>query len=331
MKFREYRVVNIVFLVSFFLFVRCDMKKSAHIEEGFIEVNGLELYYKTIGEGEAVVILHGGPGFDHIHMLPMRELAKEYKVIFYDQRSTGNSTGNVDSASITVDNFVEDLESLRKKMNLEKMNLIGHSWGASLGMFYGIKHPNNLETLILLAPSASTEYFEQYLKNIQERTSPEDSLALKEIEQSEAFKNKEVEAVQRYYRTAIKPLFFDPFLAGRVDFTFGKNTAKNQNVVAALLMKNLGNYDVHDELSAIKCPTLIVHGDSDPIPVEAPYKAHKHVPQSKFVILKNTGHFIFIESPNELFSIIRNFLRDDSSVETSIPLEIEAKLKSILF
>lgn len=290
------------------------MKKSIPIEEGLGDVNDVDLYYKIMGEGEPVVILHGGPGFDHNHMLPFSELANDYKVIFYDQRATGNSTGNVDANSITVDNFIEDLEGLRKKLNLEKMNVIGHSWGAGLGMFYGIKYPANLKTLILHGASASLEYFNVYFENIQKRTSPADSLALKQVEQSQAFQNKEVEAVQKYYRIAIKPLFYDQSLAARLDLTFGKNTAKNQSAIAELLMKNLGNYDIHDELSVIKCPILIIHGDSEPFPYEAPYKVHKHVPQSKFIILKNTGHFMFIESPYELFSIIRDFLRDDKSV-----------------
>ena len=98
-----------------------------------------------------------------------------------------------------------------------------------------------------------------------------------------------------------------PALADSLDFAFGKNTAKNQNEVAALLMKDLSKYDIHDELSTIKCPTLIVHGDSDPLPIEAPYKVHKHIPQSIFIALKNTGHFMFIESPDKLFSILRDF------------------------
>jgi len=307
------------------------MTKSIKIEEGTVNVNGVQLYYKTVGQGEPVVIVHGGPGFDHVHMLPMSELAKDFKVIFYDQRATGNSTGNVDIGSITVDNFVEDLEGLRKKLNLEKMNIIGHSWGAGLGMFYGIKYPHNLKTLILLAPSASTEFFGQYFENIQKNTSSQDSLALAQIEQSEAFKNREVEAVRNYYQIAVKPFFYDDSLVSRLDLTFVKNTAQNQGAVAELLMKNLGNYDIHGELPAIKCPTLIVHGDSDPLPIEAPYKVHKHIPQSKFIILKNTGHFMFLESPAALFSILGDFLRDDKSVATSIPVEIEERLKSRSF
>lgn len=123
------------------------MSESVTIEEGTVRSNGVQLYYKIVGEGEPVVILHGGPGFDHNHMLPFGELAHDHKVVFYDQRATGNSTGALDSGSITVDNFVEDLEGLRKKLNPGKMNLLGHSWGAGLAMFYGIKYPAESEDL----------------------------------------------------------------------------------------------------------------------------------------------------------------------------------------
>jgi len=285
------------------------MQKIKHIEEGFISVNNAQLYYKAIGQGEPIIVVHGGPGFDHIHMLPFGELAGDYKVIFYDQRATGNSTGSVDSNSITVDNFVEDLEGLRKALKLGKMNIIGHSWGATLAAFYGVKYPQNLKTLILLGASASSEYLDQYLKNIQTNTMPGDSLALQQIVQSQAFKEKQTEAVQNYFYIAVKPLFHNQSLAEKLDLAFGKKTLKNQSQVNQLLFEETRNFNIHDKLSVIKCPTLIVHGDSDPLPIEAPRKIHQHIPQSKFVTLKQTGHFMFVESPDELFSTIRNFLK----------------------
>ena len=98
--------------------------------------------------------------------------------------------------------------------------------------------------------------------------------------------------------------------------------------VANLLMKDLVDFDIYDELSIIKCPTLIINGDSDPVPWEGPYKIHKHIPQSKLVFLKNTGHFILHESPDQLFPIIRDFLKDDKSVTTTIPPEMKEKLKT---
>jgi proline iminopeptidase len=296
--------------------------KRSDIEEGFVSVNGLQLYYKIIGQGEPVVISHGGPGFDHNYILPMSGLADGYRVIFYDQRSTGNSTGTVDADSMTLDNFAQDLEGLRRKLNLGKVNLIGHSWGGGLAVYYAIKYPMNLRSLTVLgAGGPDAKYFEQYYQNIQKRTSPEDAVAMKEIKQSKAFKNRQVEAVEKYYRIATKPFFYDPSLAGRLDFFANERTASNQSKAAAFIMKDISSFDVYDKLSAIKCPMLIMCGDADPGPRWGPYKLHKLVPQSKLVFLKNTGHFVFIESPEETLSVIRDFLRDNKTVATSIPVD----------
>lgn len=319
-------------LILLFLLVSCGMKKSIPFEEGFVSVNGVKLYYKSVGKGVPVIVLHGGPGLDHKHLLTMSDLAENYKVIFYDQRATGNSSGNVDAVSITVDNFIEDLEGLRKELNLEKMNVIGHSWGGLLGMYYGIKYPDNLNSLILLAPSgASPCYLNRYFANIEKNRMTEDSLALAQIKQSEAFKNQETEAIQRYWRIFLKAYFKDKSLVDNFNLTFDKNTINNQNAVSTLLMKNLGDYDIHGELSSIKCPTLIVHGDSDLLPYESSYRIHKRMLQSKLIILEGAGHFMFIESPDKLFSIIRDFLRDDKSVVTSIPITVKERLESLSF
>jgi len=308
------------------------MGKTVPVEEGRVNVNGVELYYKIMGEGEPVVILHGGPGFDHNYMLPLSQLADDYRVIFYDQRATGDSTGVVDANSITVDNFVEDLEGLRKELNLGKMHVIGHSWGGGLAIYYGVKYPANLRSLVLLAAGgAGTKYFEEYFENVGKKTRPEDAAAMREIEQSDAFKNWEVDAFERYYRIAMKPFFYDPSLAAQMDFCIGRNTVKNQRKTAELLMKDIGDFDVHGNLSVIKCPTLLIYGDSDPGPRWGPYKVHKHIAQSKMVFLRNTGHFMFVEAPEQTFSLIRNFLRDDKSVATTIPPEIEGELKSVSF
>ena len=308
------------------------MQESQHIKEGFVDVKGGELYYKMMGRGEPVVVLHGGPGLDHNHMLPLAELADNYRVVFYDQRTTGNSTGIPDGDSITVNSFVQDLEEIRKQLKLGKMHLLGHSWGAGLAMFYSIKYPDNLKTLILLGcGGASSEYFGELFENIQKNTAEEDRLAMKEIEQSEAFKNKELEAFTKYYQIAVKPLFYDQSLPERERFTYGDNTAKHQQAVGELLMKDLGEFDIYDQLSSISCPTLIIQGDSDPSPCEGTYKVHKHIKGSRVIFLQDTGHFVLHESRDETFSVIRNFLKDDKSVRTSIPAEIKEKLKAVSF
>ena len=138
-------------------------------QEGYVSVQGARLYYKAMGDGVPIVVVHGGPGFDHMHMLPVSRLADTYKLVFYDQRASGRSTGKVDRQSITAKRFVEDLKKIQRSLSLDKFHLLGHSWGAMLALLYGITYPEDLRTMVLLAPSASFEHLDQYFINIQER------------------------------------------------------------------------------------------------------------------------------------------------------------------
>ena len=298
--------------------------KQSNIREGFANVNGVRLYYKIVGDGEPIVISHGGPGLDHNYILPLGELADDYKIIFYDQRSTGNSSGEVTADSITLNNFAMDLEELRTKLNLGKINLIGHSWGGGLAVYYAVKYPTNLRSLTVLAGSGlDTKYFEQYYENVKKKTLPEDETAMKEIKLSDAFKNRHVEAVKKYYRIATKPFFYNPSLVDRLDFFVSENTANNQRRAAAFIMRDISSFDIYDKLSAINCPTLIVCGDADPEPQWAPHTLHKLLPQSRLVSLKNTGHFMFIESPQQTLSLIRAFLRNGKPAKTPVKWQTE--------
>lgn len=91
--------------------------------------------------------------------------------------------------------------------------------------------------------------------------------------------------------------------------TFGPNTYLYQREVAKLLFKNLGEFDFHDRMQAISCPTLILHGAADPLPTEAAQKIKQAIPNSKLVMIEKAGHFMFIEQPREVWDTIRDFLK----------------------
>ena len=115
---------RVTVLILFTLLFGCEAKKELYLEEGLKEINGTQLYYKILGEGEPIVVLHGGPGLDHSYFLPqMSELAKSHRLIFFDQRLSGRSSAFVDSNAVSMDHFVEDLDGIRLAFKLDKMNL----------------------------------------------------------------------------------------------------------------------------------------------------------------------------------------------------------------
>ncbi|MCH8954026.1 alpha/beta fold hydrolase [candidate division KSB1 bacterium] len=292
--------------IALLILTSCEKSKELTIEEGLREINGTQLYTKVMGEGEPIVILHGGPGMDHTYFLPqMAELAETHKLIFFDQRVSGRSSLDVDSSAITMRHFIDDIEEIRKTFNLGKMNLMGHSWGGLLAMFYGITYPENLKSLMILnSTPASSELMAKTLP----RLTPEDSLQRLEILNSDAFKNRESAAFEKLLRIHFRGAFYDRSLADSLTLTFQPDFAET-SVKLQNLYKDIASYDIHHDLSKINCPTLVVHGDHDDNPLEGSQKIHENIPNSKFVLLKNCGHFPFVERPKEFFSAIKDFLQ----------------------
>lgn len=300
--------LTILFLI-FVLTVSCT--DHLVVEEGILEVNGTSLFYKTMGSGEPIIVLHGGPGFDHRQFLPyIWELAERHKVILYDQRGTGLSSGPIDATSISIDTFVADIEGIREAFGIERMNLLGHSWGGILAMYYGIDHPQNLNSLILCSTAASFESFAEMRATYEADRVPEDTALLQEIYSSEEFQNGDPLAVENFWRVYFKPYFADQRLVSQLDLQFTENSIKYGNDVAGHIFESIGEFDLQGDLQAIRCPTLIIHGDADPMPVKYAEMIHESIEGSELVIVEGAGHWLFVDATDTFVSSAFDFLAE---------------------
>src|SRR5438067_6482516 len=126
-------------------------------QEGFVDANGIMIYYKILGRGEPLMIVHGGPGASHDYFLPyLLPLARRHKLIFIDERGSGRSQKLENPAGYTIENMMEDVESVRQALGLGKINLLGHSYGGVLAQAYALKYQKNLAHLILGSTFQST-------------------------------------------------------------------------------------------------------------------------------------------------------------------------------
>ncbi len=279
------------------------------VKEGYLENDGVSLFFKTMGSGDPIIVLHGGPGFDHRQFLPyIWRLAEHHKVILFDQRGTGLSSGPVDSESISIDSFIADIEAVRREFGIEKMNLLGHSWGGILAMHYGIRHPDKLKTLVLASTAASFESFAEMRANYEADRLPGDAALLEEITSSEEYKNGDPDAIQSFWRVYFKPYFADQPLVSGMDLIFTENTIENGNTVARHIFESIGEFDLHAELEAIRCPTLVIHGDADPMPVKYAELIHESIEGSRLVIVEGAGHWLFVDGTEAFTSSVEDFL-----------------------
>ena len=158
------KVLGPVTLVLLAVFAGAQLKPQASTanifpqEEGFVDANGVMIYYKILGHGEPLMIVHGGPGASHDYFLPyLLPLARRHKLIFIDERGSGRSQKLEDPAGYTIQNMVEDVESVRQALGLGKINVLGHSYGGALAQAYALKYQSNLSHLILGSTWSSTK------------------------------------------------------------------------------------------------------------------------------------------------------------------------------
>ncbi len=289
----------------------CKSNSVPEIEEGRLQINGIEIYYKSIGEGYPTFILHGGPGLAHDHVLQLTNLSDRYKLIFYDQRAAGRSTGYADTASHTIENLIDDLEQLRLNLAPGKINIIGASWGAMLAMQYAMEYTDNINALVLLGSmgGSSSGWVEEFSANIKKNQTTADSLTMAQIESSDEYKNRVPEVMVRYTKTFFRSYFYNQNLADSIEIWIPDSAQMKIKGRYANLSRYFNDYNIHDDLKRIKCPTLIVHGDADVIPVYVAERLNKSIEKSKLIILPNVGHFLWIEAPDEIYRVIDEFFQ----------------------
>jgi proline iminopeptidase len=128
--------------------------------EYYVPAGGGRLYVREVGSGAPLIVLHGGPDFNHNYLLPeMDGLASAFRLIYYDQRGRGKSSLATLPADISIESEMADLERLRQHIGLESVALLGHSWGGLLAMEYATRHPERVSHPVLLntAPASNAD------------------------------------------------------------------------------------------------------------------------------------------------------------------------------
>src|SRR5437016_7055319 len=121
--------------------------RSENAKEGYAPLPGVRLFYRSMGRGEPVLFLHGGPGLPHGYLLPwMEPLARSHRLVFFDQRGVGRSD-KPEHGSYGVADIAQDVDALRRSLRLGKVHLFGFSWGGALALEVAIRYPGSLRSL----------------------------------------------------------------------------------------------------------------------------------------------------------------------------------------
>jgi proline iminopeptidase len=280
----------------------------------------VQLYYRTVGAGrDTIVILHGGPGLDHGYLVPdLEPLADALVLIAYDQRGAGRSTVVEDAAALGIEAHISDLEELRAHLGIDRMALLGHSWGALLAARYALEHPDNVSRLVFVSPAPlrRTPHWQHLMPNV---TRWMDSTTLAEyLRLSEALLDPAQDAAsacRRFWGLLVRGYFADPedmATIGRMrgDFCTAPNPAiRNTFVVNASTWRSIGDWDWLEDFRSVPIPALIITGVRDVFPVEAMREWEAAFPNAQLVLLEGSGHYPHVERAAEFFDALGMFMR----------------------
>jgi len=291
---------------------------SAH--ESRVPVGRTSLYARDIGGGQPIIVLHGGPDFDHSYLLPeLDRLADVFHLIYYDQRGRGLSAEGVQPEDVSLRSDIDDLDKVRQHFRLEPATLLGHSWGSLLALEYALQHPRQVSRLILMNPAPASANDLALLRKSYVAKLGDDLARQREITAGTAYKQGDPVAVAARYRLHFKPALartedYETLMA-RMKAGFirqGKAGIVKARAVEDRLMHDSWDderYDLLPKLRFLTIPTLVIYGDHDFIPAEIPIHIAQALPNARLVTFKDCGHFAYLECPADVRSALTGFFR----------------------
>ena len=275
--------------------------------ETTVELNGVRLYTRRVGDGPPVVVLHGGPGAHHDYLLPQYDrLARGRTLFYYDQRGGGRSPVPRDTP-VGWRDHVADLEALRGAWGLGRVDLLGYSWGGLLAVLYALEHPTWIGRLALVAAAPLTAAWrDEFERRLAARMSqPWVTRARAELTASGVSRSDPEKYRRLAFALSVAGYFRDPSQAR--EMTPFRVTARTQRAV----WDSLGQYDLRDRIrqtfpDGTAPRSLVLHGIYDPMPIDSARETAALLGASVFEL--PTGHAPHVEATEQFVEALDPFL-----------------------
>jgi len=285
------------------------------VSEGYVDYRRCRTWYRVVGDLASgtvpLLALHGGPGSTHHYFGPLEQLGRERPVVLYDQIGCGSSDRPQDIEwSVAV--FREEVDAVRSHLGLEKIHLLGTSWGGMLALEHLLSGAQGIVSLILSSTLASV-----------------DQWAAEQVVLRNALPPTVVEVLDRHERAGT---YDDPEYEQAMDAYFDRhfyrgpkprpelermNTEKAKDVYRAMQGPNewtvtgaIRGWDVRDRLGEIDLPTLVIRGRHDMCTDSIAATLVQGIRNAREVVLEESSHTPVLEETDRYLETITAFMRD---------------------
>lgn len=261
-------------------------------------INGYRMHYEVYGEGQPLVMVHGGLGGGEGCALMVQHhgaiLARRFRAIFYDRRAAGASETPADGYSMQ--SYAEDLTCLLERLQVARAHVLGSSAGGPIAMRFALDRPEMVETLLLVN---TMSYAQERERAVRQRE-------LDQLRATEAAQGREA-AVEKTLESRW------PGLRQDQPEQFQKlrhlNLAQFEGIAKTIQSYlDIGN-SIQARLSELAMPTWIVHGDADTrIPVSCAHQLHQGIPGSELHIIPGAEHGLLTNEADRVRDLMLQFL-----------------------
>jgi proline-specific peptidase len=283
--------------------------------EGWVEWRGHRTWYRVVGDLGAprppLVCLHGGPGSTHHYFAPLERLAADGRaVVLYDQLGCGRSDR---PAEVTwgVGLFLEELDAVRDQLELERVHLLGTSWGGMLALEHALARPGSLASLVLSSTLASAEEWQAEARRLRDELPLDALAALERLELAGTVDGPEYERAlepfddRHFYRGAVTPPELERMQEERGQEAYRAMWGPNEWTLTGALQ----GWDVRSRLAEIDVPTLVLRGRYDLSTPAIAATLVGGIRGSREVVFEESSHTPVLEETDRYLEVVGDFLR----------------------
>lgn len=281
--------------------------------EALLPVDGGRIWYRRIGTGTRtpVILIHGGPGVGSFSLKAFETLGDDRPVVRYDQLGAGHSDKTVDTTRFTIVSFVKELDSLRAALGYERVHVVGHAWGAIVGLEYYRAHPERVASLTLASPLLSSRAWTRHASELVATLTDTVRKTIAAREQTLDFDAPD-------YADAVREYSYK-YVSIRPNESEVDSAAKTMNLEQRRYLRGpsefgiagaLKTYDATKLLRRVAVPTLFTVGQFDAAGPRIVERYATLTPGAKLATIPDAATEVLWDNASEMLRVVREFLRE---------------------